>query len=476
MSKAQPDINDTLRDEGPDAVRKRFDQAASKTNGRQATGGPSDSGSLLTPQARFLEGFVPPEYIVDGILQRRFLYSLTGVTGGGKTALALTLTRAIGCADPNATFGGQGVEKGKVIYFVGENPDDVRARLIGTNAERNDDASTDRIHYIVGVFDIQQIRARLITEAEQLGGVDLVIIDTSAAYFLKDDENSNPQMGEHARMLRSLTTLPGGPCIVALCHPIKHVTDPSQLLPRGGGAFLNEVDGNLTAWRHDENLVTLHHNKLRGPGFEPISFKLEPITTPKLIDSKGRQIPTVRAIAISVQEQEAQERDSEGEEDQVLVAIGDKLRSIAEIANACNWLLADGKPYRSRVDRVLKRLLQDKLIRRVRGKRYRLTDEGKKLVEEEEEEERAEDRVGAPGGKKAKAFYALKGMKQRPTVPCAFCGKTGDVYKIGDGRLPKGKRRLADLHDGCAEPYFIGKPKPESAATAAGKVQKDIPF
>src|SRR5262249_7416237 len=96
-----------------------------------------------------------------------------------------------------------------------------------------------------------------------------------------------------------------------------------------------------------------------------------PITTPKLADSKGRQIPTVRAVAISAQEQEAQERDSEGEEDQVLVAIGDKLRSVAEIAYACNWLLPDGKPYRSRVDRVLKRLAQDKLVRRVRGKRSR---------------------------------------------------------------------------------------------------------
>ena len=46
---------------------------------------------------------------------------------------------------------------------------------------------------------------------------------------------------------RTLTTLPGGPCVLVLCHPIKHVSEPEQLLPRGGGAFLAEVDGNLTA-------------------------------------------------------------------------------------------------------------------------------------------------------------------------------------------------------------------------------------
>jgi hypothetical protein len=42
-------------------------------------------------QADFLKGFVPPDYIVDGVLQRRFIYSMTGRTGGGKTAIALAL-------------------------------------------------------------------------------------------------------------------------------------------------------------------------------------------------------------------------------------------------------------------------------------------------------------------------------------------------------------------------------------------------
>src|SRR3954452_23132989 len=94
-------------------------------------------------------------------------------------------------------------------------------------------------------------------QAEKLGGIDLVILDTSAAYFLGNEELSNTQMGAHARLLRRLTTLPGAPCVVVLCHPIKHVTDPTQLLPRGGGAFLAEVDGNLTIWRKDTKLIEM---------------------------------------------------------------------------------------------------------------------------------------------------------------------------------------------------------------------------
>src|SRR5262249_57350215 len=90
----------------------------------------------IQSQAHFLADFMPPDYLVDGVLQRRFVYSLTAQTGHGKTALALLLARAVGSADPNARFGPHAVEKGRVVYFVGENPDDVRCRLIGTNAER----------------------------------------------------------------------------------------------------------------------------------------------------------------------------------------------------------------------------------------------------------------------------------------------------------------------------------------------------
>src|SRR5262245_39808823 len=243
---------------------------------------------------------------------------------GALLSNAPDLRKATG-ADPNARFGPHAVEKGRVIYFVGENPDDVRCRVIGANSKRNDNPELDRIHYIPCVFDIAELREKLVSKVNEIGGADFVIVDTSAAYFLKDDENSNPQMGEHARLLRSLTKLPGDPCVLVLCHPIKYVTDQSQLLPRGGGAFIAEMDGNLTAWKHDD-LVTLHHSpaKFRGPGFEPITFKLETITTTNLLDSKGRLIPTVHAVAISGQEEEEQQASAEREEDLLLAQINGK--------------------------------------------------------------------------------------------------------------------------------------------------------
>jgi hypothetical protein len=335
---------------------------------------------VVLSKREFLEGFVPPDYLIDGVMQRRFVYSFTAQTGHGKTAIALTIARAVTGQTPNATFGSHGVEKGKGVYFVGENPDDVRMRVIGTDSLFNlgDDPINDRISFIAGVFDIEQMHARLEAEMDKLGGVDLVIIDTSAAYFLGNDEISNTQMGAHARKLRRLTTLPGGPCVLVLCHPIKHVTDPSQLLPRGGGAFLCEMDGNFTGWLHDLVLVDFHHNKIRGSGFEPITFRLEKIRTPRLVDSKGRPIPTIHAVAISETEQERQAQHTRQDDDLLLIAMLKKSElSIAGLAKELNWL-SSGEPQKSRVQRVLHRLerAQPKLARKDRD-RWLLTDPGK---------------------------------------------------------------------------------------------------
>jgi hypothetical protein len=326
-------------------------------------------------KSEFVAGFVPPDYLLEGILQRRFIYSLTAQTGHGKTALALLIARLVGGSDPKAALGKHTAEKGQVVYFAGENPDDLRMRVLGDTALYEDDAA--RIWFIPGTFSIEAMREKIEAEIKRLGGVDLVIIDTSAAYFNGKDELSNTEMGAHARLLRTLTTLSGGPCVFVLCHPVKHVTDPSQLLPRGGGAFVAEVDGNLTLWKHDGVLLDLHHtDKLRGPGFEPISLRLETVTTTRLTDRKGRLMPTVRAVWITDAETERETEDARGDEDALLRTLLIPDQSIADLANACGWRTSSGDPYKSKIQRILKRLEKDKLVSTKRGVAM-LTEAGK---------------------------------------------------------------------------------------------------
>ena len=140
------------------------------------------------------------------------------------------------------------------------------------------------------------------------------------------------------------------------------------------------TNGNLTLWKHDGVLCDFHHtDKLRGPGFEPINLRLETVNTTRLADKKGRVIPTVRAVWISDAENDQQTVKARGDEDVLLKALITKGQSLADLAKSCGWLTADGAPYKSKVQRTLKRLIQDKLVTLKRGE-HLLTDAGKKAA------------------------------------------------------------------------------------------------
>ncbi len=50
---------------------------------------PGEAPHLIQPSGGFVSGFVPPDYLIDGWLQRRFVYSITEMTGHGKTTVML---------------------------------------------------------------------------------------------------------------------------------------------------------------------------------------------------------------------------------------------------------------------------------------------------------------------------------------------------------------------------------------------------
>jgi hypothetical protein len=331
-----------------------------------------------------------PDYLVDGVLQRHFIYTLTGKTGDAKTAVALLIAQLVG-AQGKHSLGRHRVEHGRVIYLVGENADDVRMRLVGiaySRQQNGEEPDGDDVWFIAGVFKIDDMIRAITDDCTRHGDVSLIIVDTSAAYFPGDDEIDNTEIGNYARDLRRLTNVPGGPCVLVLCHPIKHVSEPSQLLPRGGGAYLAEVDGNLTLWRKTDDTVQLDFTKLRGPEFQPITFLLDKIRDcPRLVDAKGRQLSTVRAVALSRKQEEETETRQATDEDHVLAAMlkdpastdgSNTGGSNARWAEQIGWLDEKGDPYKKRVERVITRLelSKPKLVRKER-RSWVLTEEGK---------------------------------------------------------------------------------------------------
>src|SRR6516162_2805913 len=198
-------------------------------------------------------------------------------------------------------------------------------------------------------------------------------------------------MMAHAKRLRGLIDLIAGKAtVVVTSHPVKHFSR-EIMIPRGGGAFLNEVDGNLTCMKVDGTMVTELHwqGKFRGIDFGAIPFRLEVGKTDKLKDSKGRHIWTVIARSITDKERDAAEDTGHKNKARLLAAMAKTPgASLAALAQEVGWSTKDGKPYKSLVQRLLSALREDKLVKKESG-RWVLTKAGVKearLAGDEDEE------------------------------------------------------------------------------------------
>ena len=211
----------TLPTKGTATARKRNDQAQ-KLNGRAAN-------RLVKSSAEFVAGFVPPDYLIEGY-SSAVLYALTGKTGAGKLAIELFFAAHVGLVRP---IGDRSVERGKVLFLTGENPDDVRMRWIAMSQQMDFDINSIEVYFIPGTFKISEMKERIRAEVDALGGVALIIVDTGPAFFEVTMRTTTP--GRRPRPpARNLTELPGGPCVLAACHPPK--TRPTTTCSRAAAA------------------------------------------------------------------------------------------------------------------------------------------------------------------------------------------------------------------------------------------------
>jgi hypothetical protein len=335
---------------------------------------PLPKGKLALSSAEFVAGFTPPDYLVVGWLQRRFVYSLTAATGDGKTAIALLITLLV---SQGTRLGKIEFKCGRVLYFAGENPDDVRMRWMATTQQFGlTPEDIDNVYFVPGVFKFTEISERIHQEmaARELA---LVIVDTSAAYFETDDENNNMQALAHAKRLRELSRLPGGPTVLICCHPTKNA---ESLVPRGGGAFLNEVDGNLTCKRNDLAVELHWYGKFRGPDFAPMFFQLKVVTHERLKDTDGNLIQAVVALSLSDEGMRDISEHRRADEDQVLLSIDENpALSSRDRAQQMGWFMKSGDPYHMRVVRAEKALEKAKLITKNRDG-WQLTKHGQQEI------------------------------------------------------------------------------------------------
>jgi len=351
-----------------------FDHAPAPT---QSDPNPAVGGWQVQTAADFTADFVAPEYIMDGVIQRGRVYTLTAPTGSGKTAVMLYAAATIATG---GQFCGHEVEHGDVLFLAGENPDDVRARMIGTMEFHQIDPTACRVHFIAGTFSIRADLEKLRAEAAKLPDLKLVVIDTFAAYFDGEDENSNTQALDFARLVRRVAAFDQKPAVVMPSHPVKNATR-ANLTPKGGSSLLNEVDGNLTLW-NDGGILSMHwQGKFRGAEFEAMQMELQRYESSMICDSQGRIIPTILAKPLG--EMRAMQIATENltQEDKTLLSIQDAPAiSVRERCVTAGVLLADGRAHKSKMDRILRKLSEQKLIRKFRTN-WELTKDGERAVE-----------------------------------------------------------------------------------------------
>lgn len=325
----------------------------------------------------FIKSIRPPEWLVDGVIQRSYLYGLTAPMNHGKTALAahLAVMVAIG-----GTFADSTCAPGRVIYLAGENPDDFKLRLAA--ACQSNGVQLDEIAGRVTIMPFASgLNGYIADIRKELEGnpAALVIIDTSVAYFSYKDENSNVDIRLHAQDMRSLIDTDGRPAVVCLCHPVKNAGQ-DNIIPRGGSAFINELDCNLTLWKDGDDVCALHHNKLRGPSFNPIQFRLVPCVLNGVLDTKGREVTTVVTRHLNEAEAGAALDTVYSDAMLVLAELAASMRpSVGGIARALGWLAPNGAPHKGKVHRVLKELLAEKLVLNRFGK-WSPTEAGRAFV------------------------------------------------------------------------------------------------
>lgn len=320
----------------------------------------------------FLADLQPLEYLIDGLLPKGVTYSLTGHAGHGKTTLALQFALSVATGE---MFGHRETSKGSVLILAGENPHNVKWQYAAALAARSlDPKDVKNIHFVQGRFSISEWAEVFRAKIKTIPDLKLVIIDSLQAFFEGDNDNDNSQMVNMAHKLRDLCDIENRPSLLIIAHPAGKTPNKDNLVPRGGSAFLNEIDGNLTVWSQDASQQTLHHSqKFRGAGFDPMEWVMQIHEFPHLTDVHNTPLKLPVSRPELMTESAKREQDVERILEAFLYTVDAgrplSVRELATQQSISRW----------RAEQIIKTAKDEKLIRR-HAKKYVLTQGGEDFL------------------------------------------------------------------------------------------------
>jgi hypothetical protein len=326
---------------------------------------------------KFLSELTPLSHVVDGVLSGGSLYTLTGKTGVGKTSWLAAATLAIITGEEKILR--RAVMKGRVAICTVENPNGLRRMLSVAAYTHNIDPNKHAKDLVIidKRASPEDILAALAGDVAKNGPFAAIFIDTFQAFY--DGHNaSNPTEAQRfIARFRPFAFLSGEPTVIVVCHPTKYAGN-EDLLPGGGGSILNEVDGNLTLSTHASGYIELStQGKLRDGPFDPLSYRIERLCSPDVINAKGVQIPIPVMRPVTEQDVEEREEQAATQDAKLLKAMYDEPKGSWD-----SWGQASGlkkRQVQSKMERLAK---QRPALVAVRLRKWRLTTAGERAVEE----------------------------------------------------------------------------------------------
>lgn len=270
--KDHPDINDTLKTEGPDAVRARHDKAHQKARGKKQPNGQdqtakqdkADDDCLSMLDVSAWEGVVVPQrdWAVRDRIVRRAVTLLSGEGGIGKSILILQLA----CAHVLARdWFGSLPEPGPVIYLNAEDDkNELHFRLEAIRAHLDTSFTALRDLHLVplagedallgvpdrsGIIRPTPLFERLLRSAAKVKPV-LIALDTAADMY-GGNENDRSQVRQFISLLRHLA-ISGHAAVLLASHPsLSGINNDSGL--SGSTGWHNSVRSRLFFKMYDDD-------------------------------------------------------------------------------------------------------------------------------------------------------------------------------------------------------------------------------
>jgi len=268
-----------------------------------------DPRLLPKSATELLKELKPLEFLIQNLIVRSMVYTLTARNNHGKTTLAMAMAAAV---TMGSSFASYKAKPGRVLWLSGENTMDTLYKI--KLLEEKGLIDSDRIHIIDHSFDLKELTPQLICAMNLVDSLnlhdqfDLVVIDSLQAYAGGMDLNGNSAALTYLQEIRRLTQQ--GAAVLILAHPIKSATK-DNLVPYGGGSIMNEIDANFELWL-DDDLATLELGKRRQLQIPTISLKLEVLeTTLKDADNNKTQTTMFRSLDSAQAETMQQEKDAQ---------------------------------------------------------------------------------------------------------------------------------------------------------------------